>query len=132
MLMQLSRDYRRYRPEIDALIEEHLATNRKFDAIGKDFGYNVKAISKKARNLNLGRGRQAGRSNNNNKRWAISQHIKDLIADGKLNSNDRLPYQYEMMIKFHVSESTVHNAYCDLEKEGVVCAGPTKRGKVVK
>jgi GntR family transcriptional regulator of arabinose operon len=48
----------------------------------------------------------------------IQQYFKDLIAEGKLKENDKIPSEKELMEQFDVSRITVANALVQLAKDG--------------
>jgi GntR family transcriptional regulator of arabinose operon len=48
----------------------------------------------------------------------IQQHFKDLITQGQLQENDKIPSEKELMEQFDVSRITVANALVQLAKEG--------------
>ncbi|UMV47893.1 GntR family transcriptional regulator [Paenibacillus macerans] len=48
----------------------------------------------------------------------IQQHFKDLIQQGQLKENDKIPSEKELMEQFDVSRITVANALTQLAKDG--------------
>ncbi|MCM3700817.1 GntR family transcriptional regulator [Paenibacillus macerans] len=48
----------------------------------------------------------------------IQQHFKDLIQQGQLKENDKIPSEKELMEQFDVSRITVANALTQLSKDG--------------
>jgi GntR family transcriptional regulator len=50
----------------------------------------------------------------------VMDQIKDAIADGVLNPQDRLPSIREMSKELNISEITIKRAYTDLEAEGFI------------
>ncbi|WP_068783450.1 GntR family transcriptional regulator [Paenibacillus phocaensis] len=48
----------------------------------------------------------------------IQQHFKDMILQGKLRENDKIPSEKELMEQFDVSRITVANALMQLAKDG--------------
>ena len=56
----------------------------------------------------------------------IQQHFKDLILEGELRENDKIPSEKELMEQFAVSRITVANALMQLAKEGWIYRIPGK------
>lgn len=56
----------------------------------------------------------------------IQQHFKDLILNGELRENDKIPSEKELMEQFAVSRITVANALMQLAKEGWIYRIPGK------
>lgn len=48
----------------------------------------------------------------------IQQHFKEMILQGKLRENDKIPSEKELMEQFDVSRITVANALMQLAKDG--------------
>ncbi|MCH1641649.1 GntR family transcriptional regulator [Paenibacillus timonensis] len=48
----------------------------------------------------------------------IQQHFKDMIVQGRLRENDKIPSEKELMEQFDVSRITVANALMQLAKDG--------------
>ncbi|EDW4537564.1 winged helix-turn-helix transcriptional regulator, partial [Salmonella enterica subsp. enterica] len=48
----------------------------------------------------------------------IQQHFKDMILQGRLRENDKIPSEKELMEQFDVSRITVANALMQLAKDG--------------
>lgn len=56
----------------------------------------------------------------------IQDHFKQLILEGKLKENDKIPSEKELMEQFGVSRITVANALIQLAKEGWIYRIPGK------
>lgn len=54
----------------------------------------------------------------------IQEHFKDLILNGELKENDKIPSEKEVMEQFSVSRITVANALMQLAKEGWIYRVP--------
>jgi GntR family transcriptional regulator len=50
----------------------------------------------------------------------VTDQIKDAIADGKLEPEEKLPSIREMTRELAISEITIKRAYADLEHEGYI------------
>jgi GntR family transcriptional regulator len=50
----------------------------------------------------------------------VTDQIKDAIADGTLNTEDKLPSIREMSKELKISIITIKRAYADLESEGFI------------
>ena len=50
----------------------------------------------------------------------ITDQIKDAIADGTLNTEDKLPSIREMSKELNISIITIKRAYADLESDGFI------------
>ncbi|WP_281744740.1 PLP-dependent aminotransferase family protein [Thermanaerovibrio acidaminovorans] len=60
----------------------------------------------------------------------LSGHLRRLILSGALPPGERLPSYRQMAQGLSVSRSTVEEAYCELEAEGLLCLSP-RRGVFV-
>ncbi|UKS28311.1 substrate-binding domain-containing protein [Paenibacillus sp. HWE-109] len=61
----------------------------------------------------------------------IQEHFKRLITSGKLNDDDKIPTEKELMSEFNVSRITVANALTQLAKDGWIYRVPG-RGSFVR
>jgi GntR family transcriptional regulator len=50
----------------------------------------------------------------------VTDQVKDAIASGELNPNDKLPSIREMAKALNISMITIKRAYLDLENEGFI------------